>query len=664
MYKDYINEASYKNIVKNVPNTDSNLAWYEEDGKVIPRIDADFIWQDAKYIPEKPKDDEFYCVIGQENVLIYKKYTLVLNQVENLNTTFYNEKFNNIIVTQHYHVELFDNENNQIPFGLNKWSYDSNNGYLSFIDGFPEGYQLPLKVTFYRYEGRFLNETILKNDGSVQLSDNYEPKEKQDIATKSYIDKELKKTNNIVDKIIPPKPKTLDNVDLEFVCDKVFSAFDVKTGDFVENVIIRDYDFKIVSPLFYNPNIGKIHILLNGFIAESIDLKNIRDTNDIKILFNGDYYYDTTASRSFYDGLKFEFHTRPEKLPVFYTNDYYIKIQFQYEYNTIKETSKPIIIGIEDKPVENAIKSHFKLRPDNYKWRFVSGVPTPVVGSIIKIENLKTNTLRGFKSNNKIGDFEITNEQYEILPKNSYGVYIPEEEYITDYIIKSGWYYENLLLNAKSYNIFGKQNGTYNEMYYFRCDTISDESNRVFSGNGLFPLDYGKNWSSEKDLSNTNELMMVNNKWQWPVDNYSINGSNISSLTQWDATWIKQGPDYSKVSKNGIKYATFKFDIPLSNGVYITVPEFEKKKNIKCFNIESCQIKVEGFTEWLNANKPYKGVGTVSKKDEGCLAVQNCTDDTIYCTFGPKPIFGKLYIRFGLKYSNFKFSTPKIVTNI
>ena len=664
-YDKFINEASYKNAIQQVPNTSSELTWYEEDGKVIPRLDADYIWQDAKYIPEEPKDDEFYCLVGQENVCIYKKYTLTLEPVDGTIATFYHEKFNHIIINKNYHVFLFDDMDNQIPFGLNKWTYDANNGYLSFLDGFPDGYKLPLKVTFYRYEGRFLNDTVLKHDGSVQLSDNYIPKEKQDIATKDYIDKELKKTNTIVDKIVPPVPPSLNNSIIAFECDKVFSAYDVKTGDLVKNVILPDYDFKITSPLFYNPNKGKVHILINDFIVESIDLENIKDTQDIKILFNGDYYYNTTASRGFYDGLKFEFYTRPEKLPLFYTNFYYIRIKFRYEYNTTVEDSNEVLIGIEDKQVENAIESHFKLSPDNnYQWRYISGVPTPTVGSVIKINNLKLKTLRGFKNNNKIGDFSITNESYELLPKNSYGYYQPIEECIADYIIRKNWYYEDLKLIANCYNIFNKENGNHEETYHFRCDTISDETYRVTSGIGEYPTDYGKKWNSEKDLTNTNELMMVNNKWQWPISDYSVNGSNISSLTQWDATWIKSGPDYSKISKDGIKYATFEFDIPLCNGVFITVPEFGKKKDLNCFDIHSCQIKVEGKTDWLDANKPYKGVGIVSKKNEGCLAVQNSILGTIYCTFGHKPISGTLYVRFGLRYSNFKFSTPIVTTNI
>ena len=77
-----------------------------------------------------------------------------------------------------------------------------------------------------------------------------------------------------------------------------------------------------------------------------------------------------------------------------------------------------------------------------------------------------------------------------------------------------------------------------------------------------------------------------------------------------------------------------------------------------------CKIKIEGVTDWLDAKKPYKGVGIVRSQGEGCLAVQDCDDDRIYCTFGPKPISGKLYVRFGLRYSNFRFSTPEVTPNI
>ena len=37
---------------------------------------------------------------------------------------------------------------------------------------------------------------------------------------------------------------------------------------------------------------------------------------------------------------------------------------------------------------------------------------------------------------------------------------------------------------------------------------------------------------------------------------------------------------------------------------------------------------------------------------QGCLAVQDSKDGKIYCTFGPKPLEGILYVRIGITYNS------------
>ena len=76
-------------------------------------------------------------------------------------------------------------------------------------------------------------------------------------------------------------------------------------------------------------------------------------------------------------------------------------------------------------------------------------------------------------------------------------------------------------------------------------------------------------------------------------------------------------------------------------------------------------IKVDGETDWLDAKKPYDGIGRNTEWMQGCLAVQDSIDGKIYCTFGPHPIEGTLYIRIGVTYDqNIKFSGLTIKENI
>ena len=63
-------------------------------------------------------------------------------------------------------------------------------------------------------------------------------------------------------------------------------------------------------------------------------------------------------------------------------------------------------------------------------------------------------------------------------------------------------------------------------------------------------------------------------------------------------------------------------------------------------------IKVKGSTDWLDAKEPYDGIGINNGWMQGCLAVQDSKDGKIYCTFGPKPLEGILYVRIGITYSS------------
>ena len=44
-------EAAFKNAVKQKPNTNSNLAWYEEEGSISRRISMSSLRVDSDYIP-------------------------------------------------------------------------------------------------------------------------------------------------------------------------------------------------------------------------------------------------------------------------------------------------------------------------------------------------------------------------------------------------------------------------------------------------------------------------------------------------------------------------------------------------------------------------------------------------------------------------------------
>lgn len=93
----------------------------------------------------------------------------------------------------------------------------------------------------------------------------------------------------------------------------------------------------------------------------------------------------------------------------------------------------------------------------------------------------------------------------------------------------------------------------------------------------------------------------------------------------------------------------------IANGVYISLLNTEnltQDKSTHAYNVDSMFIKVDGETDWLDAKEPYDGIGVNKEWMQGCLAVQDSKDGCIYCTFGPKPIEGTLYIRIGITYDS------------
>ena len=680
-YLESIAEASYKNLIHNVPNTDTNLAWYEEGGIVKPHIGSDNVWLDSSYIPENPEsvaytDNTYYATINKSQVAIMKKLTIALTAVANTRAVYYNSALVDIIMGDKYPVLLYDSTGEQVPFGLNKWSVDSSNGYLSFLDGEPSGFTAPYTVTFYKYIGRTITTGMLTNDGANKMLADYSPAENQDIATKAYVDSTVKAVDNTVEKMVPPIPATFEGADIEFTCDKAFSAYYVKSGDKYDNVVLPDYQFTVGIPKFYNPGYGTVTLFLgvNGsyYDYKSIDLANI-DTSVFTITYNGDAYADSLASRGFYNALKLQFDTSISGISSFYTSSPLLTFKYTYKYNNQTYSSKELTIGLEGTQVANSFSmgGHFVMATGTgYSAHYISGVNTPDAGAKLNLSGLNYETLLSFKSNRKISDVAMLGETADNLPDNSYSTVDPLLTFNNDFSVPDSYYTDSVKVSANTYNIFSENNGTHEESYNFHIDTVSDESKRVVSGTEGDTGDitgFGGDWDSTKDLTNSNELQMLDGLYQWPTQDFSINGQNISTVNQFVHDYIIVGPDYSKCAKTGTRYVTFKHELNLSNGAYITVNSplnLTQDSDTKAFNLDSLRIKVVGATEWLNALSPYDGIGTVSELNQGCLAVQNCSEGTIYCTFGPKPIKGTLYIRIGIPYSRIKFSGVTVIENI
>lgn len=660
-YLKTISEASYKQNIRTVSSTDANLAWFEETGETFPRVDASNIWQDYKYVKDDPGDaNEFYVSFGGKQQLVWKKYDkLELAKQDGYRALFQNKLFNNIIIKENYHVELFDAEKDKIPFGLKKWSYDPNNGFLSFIEGLPEGYDCSkLYVTFYRYEGRMLLDAALTSEGSVDMVDGYQPKKDQSVATKKYVDDQIEKIDTTISLMKPPKPQTLEGTCLKFE-GYSFEAYNVVSGDKCDTVVLPEYEFSLTTERVWNPGEGSIELVLNDYVFASINLREPKDNGCLKIVFLDDFYTEIYASRGFYNGVQVKFVCKAADLPAMFSQNQYLKVKIRTNVEGDYKSSDEFVIGLEPS-VGYTSSSHVQIdRDTNYKWQYISGVPTPAADSTLRAYGYENTTLKNFKSNNEIGLLSLMGIEVSTMPKNSYSVRFPIHNVEEKVKIPANFYTEKLKVKYESFDIFGAVNKSYEEEFSYRIDTMSNEEHRVRSGEGEHPDEYGEAWNPKESLVSTNELQMLAGKWVWPERDFSVNG-NISPITQFDPSWVLKGPDYSKTEKTGMRYATFEYNLPVSNGVFIDIPELLQDKDTHAFIISSMQLKVDGATEWLDAKKAYKGVCIASKRDEGCLAVQDSGTGFIYCTFGPKALEGRLLVRIGRHYEERDFSTPKV----
>lgn len=682
-YQKHISEAAYKNTIKNKSNTDNNLAWYEEPKTVTPKVDAKSIWLDSEYIPTSPDDiiwkgNYYYTTINKSNVAVVEKFEKSLLTKVNDRAVFYSAKLIDAIQDENYHIIIVDANDEIIPFGLKKWTIDGGIGYLSFTDGLPS-YTQPFYVTGYRYCGRKLPEHMITTDGRQTMLEGYEPSEDLSVATKVYVDDAIADVNKNVDRMLPPIPATFKGKDLTFICDKKFTAKDIATKEDRINIVLPSWDWTIDIPEFYNPGIGRVSLLasINSVWNEIawIDLSSQGDSvgTNIDIEYDGDAYDDSLSARGFYNSIKCSYTASFDNMSGLFKS-HLSPVIFKMRYTSDTETfySNELEVNEELAQETDALSStSIVLSAPNLTYKYVSGIATPTVGSIITVSGINHITLKKFTTEAPYEDISMIGQTFVHFPELPYSKYVPNLECKQDFEIKENYYNEILSVKAQTYNVFGEPNGTKLNEYNFRIDTKSDESNRVTSGieNDKTIEGSCKEWDPTADLRTNNELQLLGGVYQWPTKDFSINGTGAIVSGSWaDNSWIRSSLNYSECSKIGKRFVTLKYNMSIANGVYISVNDAVNLKQdiaTHAYKFDSMYIKVEDETDWLNAQESYDGIGTNKEWMQGCLAVQDSTDGRIYCTFGPKPIEGILYIRIGITYdSGISFSGLTVEENI
>ena len=663
-YQKFIMEAAFKNAVKQKPNTNQNLGWYEEEGTISHRVSISSLWVDSDNIPlEAPTNliqNKYIVPFGDAQVEVLEKIEdLELSKVIGTPASFYNELLIDSIDPSYgsgYDIILKDKNGEVVPFGLNQWLVDGESGILSFLGGIPTGYEAPFKVTFYRYIGRKGPNGLVTTDGTVGMLEGYTPTQPQQIATKSYVDQNLTATDETINKLIPRTPPTFEGKDLEIIRDTEITGSLLTTTD-PEIQVVYDNDtnndvIKIRVPTFYKPEInpGTVAVLVNDNEVYRYPIKDLNE--GIFGIFTVDSivnsYDDQIVGYKYYKSINMHVTLNITSSLVPYilsSRAPYVKIKMKYSTGRQSIYSNELVVGLDIVSPSATIKnSYFTNLVSNST--FISGVPAVVAGDKLTYQ---TNilTLKKYKKpvmgHLKIGDLY----DQEIFTKNFYSGFNPNVIETVEITVPENYYSETVKTDIDSYNL-ERKNGSLSLEYLLRIDSKSDESGRVSS-------DTLNDWDPIQDITNTNELQMLGGQYQWPRGDYSLNGSRMHEDI------VVSGPDYSNIEGNE-RFVVLKYNIENANGFYLEIPNnegLEFDANTKAvLNFSTFRCKVGRNSEWLDMNTPYDGVGSpLNLSNKGCLVVDDSTFARHYYTFGDIILSGELYIQVGIPNNkDIKFS--------
>lgn len=290
--------------------------------------------------------------------------------------------------------------------------------------------------------------------------------------------------------------------------------------------------------------------------------------------------------------------------------------------------------------------------------RYVSGVPSLSVGDSLNVSFSVNNAVGKHYHPSRMARLQgVQTQSIDIAPP----VTPPNENESVGFSSKivqalNGSYSENVEIDIFGYNSKGVAGSPYELLTGSRIDTMSVE-NRKEAGSGLFPASgYGGTYDSTMSLKTyyTEELQLVNGKYQYPSADYSVN-------------LPVAGPDYSAGMGSATRWVLFDLGIDLDNAssFVLTLPSVEGDWT----GVETeglfVQVKVEGATGWLDANKAFSLVGAPLNDGDACMVYSDSSPSVKRVSFGNSPKTGILLVRVGLpEGSNKKFGQNVTVSNI
>lgn len=471
-----------------------------------------------------------------------------------------------------------------------------------------------------------------------------------------------------------------------------FSTNILKNIRITENIATTDLNStKLICNLNrQNTTIKTTSLNLNGFSHNNYST-TFTDKLNIKINNTKDYY-NNIFNNGFYKttDLQIVFNNCTNYLqPSQYS--YKLQITQNLPFSNINYNSNILNINVDHLTNFPELINTTINTIDEINYTYISGVPTVLTGNInydLKTKYLTNNYLRADKKHFKV----YFNNSNSIITsdtiKNSNNYYNLDNTLHNDgktilpntqdllfknhtIQINSNIYTENLKLNIILYNLHGESIFTYltkirldNNSNIVKNNILSIVSNYgryVKSGIGTYPditaNDFGEIFDHNLDITNTQDLQLVNGYFCTPYNNNSFlnysNNFNITSLNN---------PTYNTVLiNNTYRYITFLYFI-LNNieTNKITIEFIDSNIDTMLGSTIQLFIKIvntsntEYNTAWLDANKPIDIIGlnnnTKNINGTGCLNMYSdyiSTPIKKYC-YLPNGTNGILYIRLGL----------------
>ena len=282
-------------------------------------------------------------------------------------------------------------------------------------------------------------------------------------------------------------------------------------------------------------------------------------------------------------------------------------------------------------------------------WAYISGIKTPNINSNIIIHYTPINCVTKFYNKDWICQCYSSLNYINTSYINNPTITIPNSNTPIDHIcqINNNIYTDNLNVSIIVQNSTNEQFNINNISHltkYIRVDTNSLNMNentlRVKSGNGLYPIIYGSIYDITESLISNYELQFINGYFQYPP---SIDYNIYQYENEPNYTNLPNDNDYRWVTfqylDGCIECCTIQLDIDYLENILL---------NIKVIN----KGETTDITGWLNGNSPYDGTTNPSIDGDSCLLLSNSTTNTIQLTFGSISRSGTLLVRIGIKFDS------------